>query len=447
MKKTTILRMGFLALTALLSKSNLRAQEIHMTQCTNPTAITTGNSVGCSAGVYSSATSFYRVFKISDFITTNNFYVDSIYFGVEMASSYSGSQPVTVNLYSLNSGTVPTLSNITLLNSFTGGLSDMSNGIITVPISATIAGTGTLVVEIANPDGYNDDDLFYIGTNNLGETSPSYIYTPDCGVYDITAISTLGVASPVDLLIDVFGRAAAQVPGNFVNPTNPVCDNSTVSYTVPAVAGVNFNWTYSGTGATITPTTTNTASVVFASGATSGTLSVTATNSVSTSTARTLALTVNPKPAPTVSRGGNVLTAGGGTFSSYAWYKNNIAITGATASTYTLTSNGNYFVKVGSASCTGNSDTVAISDVTTAINDVNAADAIKIFPNPTKNMLHIDSRIPVNASLYTLDGRLVIYVANAKSMDIKSLNAGIYYISLSDKDGNFLKREKVIKMD
>ncbi|MDD2633991.1 MAG: T9SS type A sorting domain-containing protein, partial [Bacteroidales bacterium] len=61
------------------------------------------------------------------------------------------------------------------------------------------------------------------------------------------------------------------------------------TYSVTNVAGVTYNWAFSGTG-----TITGSGNSISLSATTSGTLSVTASNSCGTSTARTQAITVNP---------------------------------------------------------------------------------------------------------------------------------------------------------
>jgi hypothetical protein len=65
-------------------------------------------------------------------------------------------------------------------------------------------------------------------------------------------------------------------------------------YTVPSVAGVTYNWSYSGSGATINGTG-NSITVDYDTDATSGILSVTATNSCGTSTmSRDISIIVKP---------------------------------------------------------------------------------------------------------------------------------------------------------
>jgi PKD repeat protein len=94
-------------------------------------------------------------------------------------------------------------------------------------------------------------------------------------------------------------------PDPFTASTSFVCQGqSNVAYTVPNVANVTYNWSYSGTGATITGTT-NSVLVSFSASATSGNLSVTATNSCGTSAPRTIAITVEGTTPVVVSGGGS----------------------------------------------------------------------------------------------------------------------------------------------
>ncbi|MFN8256849.1 MAG: T9SS type A sorting domain-containing protein [Bacteroidales bacterium] len=114
-------------------------------------------------------------------------------------------------------------------------------------------------------------------------------------VYNLRwTISNSTCTSSDDVQI-AFNIAPAQ-PSNFTAAPTPVCAESSGNlYTVPNIAGVTYNWTYSGSGATITSSSINSASYAFNSTATSGNVIVTATNGCGTSTARTVAITVNPR--------------------------------------------------------------------------------------------------------------------------------------------------------
>ncbi len=96
--------------------------------------------------------------------------------------------------------------------------------------------------------------------------------------------------------IQVVVLITPQPPGAFTTSSATVCQGqSGVTYTVPNVAGVTYNWSYSGTGATINGSG-NSVTVDFSASATNGNLQVTASNTCGASTARSIAVTVNPLP-------------------------------------------------------------------------------------------------------------------------------------------------------
>lgn len=103
-------------------------------------------------------------------------------------------------------------------------------------------------------------------------------------------------------------------PSAITASKSPVCQgDNNITYSVTAVTGVTYTWSYSGTGATISGTS-NSISINYPASATSGVLSVTATNACGTSAASTVNVTVNSLPtqpgafsvsSPTVCQGQN----------------------------------------------------------------------------------------------------------------------------------------------
>ncbi len=86
--------------------------------------------------------------------------------------------------------------------------------------------------------------------------------------------------------------APAAQPGKFtVSSTRISKGTANVPFTVPYVAGVIYNWSYTGTGATITGTS-NSVLISFSLTATSGTLNVITTNGCGTSAARSLSISL-----------------------------------------------------------------------------------------------------------------------------------------------------------
>ena len=83
-----------------------------------------------------------------------------------------------------------------------------------------------------------------------------------------------------------------------ISGTTPVCQGQNgVAYSVTNVAGVSYNWTYSGAGLTVASGQgTNSITANFSGAATSGTLTVTPSNACGNGTTRTYAITVNGVP-------------------------------------------------------------------------------------------------------------------------------------------------------
>jgi hypothetical protein len=101
--------------------------------------------------------------------------------GIESASGGGGSQPLTVNLYR-NSGSPFPGGSLTVLGSAGVVVADQTLTMVSVPVAATVAKGGQLVVEILVPDGTAAHNLFFIGSNPAAESGPSYVRAPACGV-------------------------------------------------------------------------------------------------------------------------------------------------------------------------------------------------------------------------------------------------------------------------
>jgi hypothetical protein len=148
--------------------------------------------------------------------------------------------------------------------------------------------------------------------------------------------------------------------------------------------------------------------------------------------------------APVISVSGPVL----GTtvpFLHYQWlYENNI-IPGATNSTYTATQNGHYSVIAGNDHCQDTSNVYTATDIT-GIEDLNnQAQFIRVYPNPSSSVINIEAPFAVEVTISSIEGKVISNFKNQRVISIASLNNGIYFLRISDKDGTLLKVEKVIK--
>jgi hypothetical protein len=157
-------------------------------------------------------------------------------------------------------------------------------------------------------------------------------------------------------------------------------------------------------------------------------------------------VTVNPLPTPVVTQTNfNQLTTG--SFTTYQWNLAGAPISGATTQTYTApaTGNGSYTVTVTDAN--GCRATSAPLNLTTASvgGAAGSVATIRVFPNPTTGRVFIESSVTVDASVWTLDGRKLLNVEKAQSVDISSFASGVYMLRLSDANGTILATERLTK--
>ncbi|OYT16409.1 MAG: hypothetical protein B7C24_07955 [Bacteroidetes bacterium 4572_77] len=175
--------------------------------------IVSGNSVSCNSGGLHTDNSFWRVFDlVGDFGINEAIDISSVEVAIETAASSGGTQPISINIYTLSGPFV--LANLSLIATKAVTVSDQTNSILSVPISAAIPSGSLLVVEVFTPDGQSSGNSFFIGSNNSGETAPSYISAASCGIVGPTTTADLGFPNMQIVLNVNADSAAALVPLN-----------------------------------------------------------------------------------------------------------------------------------------------------------------------------------------------------------------------------------------
>lgn len=134
------------------------------------------------------------------------------------------------------------------------------------------------------------------------------------------------------------------------------------------------------------------------------------------------------------------------TYSSYKWLLNGALIPGATASTYTVTQNGQYqLVGANTAGCIDTSDVHVVTNYT-GIDDVyGLAAQIKVYPNPASDLVFVNAPVKVSLTLTDVTGKTITTSNAGNSISVKGLASGMYLLSITDKNGIFLKTEKLLK--
>ena len=153
--------------------------------------ITPVNSISCNAGTINITreNSYIRSFKLQDFGITSDFTITNVAFGVE---NVNGTFPVVVKLHRLDGifpgGALTMLgtTNVTVSPVNILGMVDTGTN-----LSAIVPANSSFVVEI-NHNGADDNppQAFFMGSNTSGQTGPSYLVAPACGMTTPTATGT-----------------------------------------------------------------------------------------------------------------------------------------------------------------------------------------------------------------------------------------------------------------
>jgi hypothetical protein len=148
------------------------------------------------------------------------------------------------------------------------------------------------------------------------------------------------------------------------------------------------------------------------------------------------------EPSNGLTQQGNLFVAEG-EGNNYYWYEcNNPNQIVATTTTYAPNQNGSYFVIVEGEFCSSKS---ACVDFFLSNNEDLLKENIKIFPNPTIDMLNIESNIAIDQiSIKNILGAIQsINKTNTSIIDLGSFANGIYFIEIKTAQGTLIS--KVIK--
>jgi hypothetical protein len=75
----------------------------------------------------------------------------------------------------------------------------------------------------------------------------------------------------------------------------------------------------------------------------------------------------------------------------------------------------------------------------TAVEDISLL-GIVIYPNPTQNILTIETRLQIKVEVYDIMGKLLIEEENTKRLDLSDLSNGLYNLSIIYNDKRYIKQ-------
>ena len=170
------------------------------------TTVTPGNSVACTSGGFITDNHYWRAFSLEDLGIATAFSVCSVTIGVEEATSGSGTQPITINLYT-SAPAFPD-GNLTLIGTASSTVADQTLALDSFAVSGTAPAGSQLVVEIFTPNGSDEGNRFFIGSNADPESGLSYISAVDCNVPTPTPTADIPPGFPdMHIVITVEGNA------------------------------------------------------------------------------------------------------------------------------------------------------------------------------------------------------------------------------------------------
>lgn len=256
------------------------------------------------------------------------------------------------------------------------------------------------------------------------------------GSYTVQAIMygcASALSSPTNVLVHAIPPKPVITPGGSIT----ICDGGTKVLSSSAPLGNQWYLNAS-------PITGATGQTYNARMAGNYSVRVEFTSCQSELSATVAATIVVPPPPPTITQSGNTLSSSAA--SGNQWYKDGVAIEGATQHTYEATLPGLYTVRLSANGCISPSSN-AINIVPTAINSPELESKILMYPNPVKNRLMIQYKgNNTFFSVYLLDisGKKVLKKGTFSTnyqLDMEGYTAGNYIVQIiNNKTGEQTQR-------
>ena len=75
----------------------------------------------------------------------------------------------------------------------------------------------------------------------------------------------------------------------------------------------------------------------------------------------------------------------------------------------------------------------------TAVEDISAL-GIVVYPNPTRDIITIETRLEIRVEVYDIMGKILIKDENIKRLDLSDLTNGLYNLSIIYNDKRYNKQ-------
>jgi hypothetical protein len=192
---------------------DLGVQLVTLSQNTDD-VILAEHSVGCvqqdgdGNPVQNRENSYYRLFDLEDEGVDGDLDVTEVHVGIESARTADDSaQPITVRLHQVDGEFI--VANMTELASTELDVEPQTGTILDVPLTARVDAGSQLAVEVFVPNSTVVGRLFFIGSNDAGQTAPSFIRAPlgNCAIAQPTDFADVPPGFPdVHIILSVSGE-------------------------------------------------------------------------------------------------------------------------------------------------------------------------------------------------------------------------------------------------
>ncbi|MEO7991468.1 MAG: FG-GAP-like repeat-containing protein [Chryseolinea sp.] len=321
-----------------------------------------------------------------------------------------------------------------------------SSGPVTAPV--TISGTGFDPIPANNTVMFN-------GTTAIVTASTATSITTTVPVGATTGKISVTVSCLTSLSATDFTVTAT--PVITINPqpaSTAVCDGATASFTLTASGTTNLTYQWQKFDGTIFNNLSNAGGYT---GTTTPTLTINTTGSVGAGDyqcavsgdfaasifSQTVSLTFTTSTTlAEITVNGTTLTASPG--DTYQWYQNGDAVANATGQSfeYNIFENGVYQVDVTDNGCTSTSTPFEYL----ITNIENFSDELKIYPNPVKENIFIESKPPYTLYIISTTGSVVRKInSNTRetSLDLSELANGLYILRL--ENNKTIRYQRIVK--
>ncbi|RLD50820.1 MAG: hypothetical protein DRI94_07710 [Bacteroidetes bacterium] len=212
-----------------------------------------GKTVSCNNGSFHYENSYYLAYDLkNDFNLNGDWIVENVEIAVESAVAGNLSdQPLVVKLFVLSDYNHQNIirDSLTLLKTDTVSVSDSESGTLkNIDFSPgyIVSDGKVLVVEFLLPDGQEDNNLLFLGSNNDRISDSTFIRAPHCGINEPVNVSEI-LFPDMMLIANIYGQYASPNPeiqsftieGQLVNTEIKNDPDYTVKVVMPADTVLN----------------------------------------------------------------------------------------------------------------------------------------------------------------------------------------------------------------